>query len=137
MAPVATEFEKNHQYRYALFARRRARALAPALAESRLSITTRLSFASAKAKTLISCIARERKKNEALADKIFSRGRRQSAPTNSKPQIGASLASRVGVKKVLNIQSTSNPSLAALLMLTNQIVPAPEQSRHRAFIPTP
>ncbi|UKZ78216.1 hypothetical protein TrVFT333_005951 [Trichoderma virens FT-333] len=44
--------------------------------------------------------ARERKKNEALADKIFSRGRRQSAPANSKAaQPGGSLASRVGVKK--------------------------------------
>ncbi|KAK4059107.1 hypothetical protein Trihar35433_11203 [Trichoderma harzianum] len=44
--------------------------------------------------------ARERKKNEALADKIFSKGRRQSAPTTSKgAQPGGSLASRVGVKK--------------------------------------
>ncbi|KAK4068221.1 uncharacterized protein Triagg1_7464 [Trichoderma aggressivum f. europaeum] len=44
--------------------------------------------------------ARERKKNEALADKIFSKGRRQSAPTNLKgAQPGGSLASRVGVKK--------------------------------------
>ncbi|RFU75446.1 hypothetical protein TARUN_6779 [Trichoderma arundinaceum] len=44
--------------------------------------------------------ARERKKNEALADKIFSKGRRQSAPSNLKTaQPGGSLASRVGVKK--------------------------------------
>ncbi|KAL7786699.1 hypothetical protein V8C37DRAFT_391762 [Trichoderma ceciliae] len=44
--------------------------------------------------------ARERKKNEALADKIFSKGRRQSAPSNLKAaQPGGSLASRVGVKK--------------------------------------
>ncbi|KAL6895055.1 hypothetical protein GGI43DRAFT_429162 [Trichoderma evansii] len=54
--------------------------------------------------------ARERKKNEALADKIFSRGRRQSAPTNSKPQIGGSLASRVGVKKPQNKAITATAS---------------------------
>ncbi|KAL7918129.1 hypothetical protein ACQKWADRAFT_305049 [Trichoderma austrokoningii] len=53
--------------------------------------------------------ARERKRNEALADKIFSRGRRQSAPTNPKPQIGGSLASRVGVKK----SQPQNKALAA------------------------
>ncbi|EHK47278.1 hypothetical protein TRIATDRAFT_194059, partial [Trichoderma atroviride IMI 206040] len=62
--------------------------------------------------------ARERKKNEALADKIFSRGRRQSAPTNSKPQIGASLASRVGVKKP-----------------QNKAVTAPSSRRRRASVP--
>ncbi|EGR53002.1 uncharacterized protein TRIREDRAFT_54615 [Trichoderma reesei QM6a] len=44
--------------------------------------------------------ARERKRNEALADKIFSKGRRQSAPAGLKAsQPGGSLASRVGVKK--------------------------------------
>ncbi|KAK1983851.1 hypothetical protein LZ30DRAFT_687375 [Colletotrichum cereale] len=42
---------------------------------------------------------RERKKNEALAQKIFSKDRRQSAPTKLKPGAGPSLASRVGVKK--------------------------------------
>ncbi|TQN73605.1 putative RNA-binding protein [Colletotrichum shisoi] len=42
---------------------------------------------------------RERKKNEALAQKIFSKDRRQSAPTKLKPGSGPSLASRVGVKK--------------------------------------
>ncbi|KAF6836013.1 pentatricopeptide repeat protein [Colletotrichum plurivorum] len=42
---------------------------------------------------------RERKKNEALAQKIFSRDRRQSAPTKLKPGAGPSLASRVGVNK--------------------------------------
>ncbi|KAH8122235.1 hypothetical protein ACSS6W_007981 [Trichoderma asperelloides] len=64
--------------------------------------------------------ARERKKNEALADKIFSRGRRQSAPTNSKPQIGGSLASRVGVKK-------SQPQ--------NKAVTATSSRRRRASVP--
>ena len=46
--------------------------------------------------------ARERKKNSALADRIFSRDRRQSAPTKLKatPTSGGSLASRVGVTKV-------------------------------------
>ncbi|OAQ68201.1 pentatricopeptide repeat protein [Pochonia chlamydosporia 170] len=43
--------------------------------------------------------ARERKKNSALADRIFSRDRRQSAPSKLKPTPGGSLASRVGVKK--------------------------------------
>ncbi|EFQ33301.1 hypothetical protein CGRA01v4_06990 [Colletotrichum graminicola] len=42
---------------------------------------------------------RERKKNEALAQKIFSKDRRQSAPSKLKPGAGPSLASRVGVKK--------------------------------------
>ncbi|KAF4962211.1 hypothetical protein FZEAL_10991, partial [Fusarium zealandicum] len=42
---------------------------------------------------------RERKKNEALADRIFSRNRRQSAPSKLKATPGPSLASRVGVKK--------------------------------------
>nr|XP_036577524.1 pentatricopeptide repeat protein [Colletotrichum truncatum]KAF6784522.1 pentatricopeptide repeat protein [Colletotrichum truncatum] len=42
---------------------------------------------------------RERKKNEALAQKIFSKDRRQSAPTKLKPGVGPSLASRIGVKK--------------------------------------
>ncbi|KAG5982492.1 hypothetical protein E4U55_001828 [Claviceps digitariae] len=44
--------------------------------------------------------ARERKKNEDLADKIFSRDRRQSAPSRFQSTVGGSLASRVGVKKV-------------------------------------
>ncbi|KAF9875623.1 hypothetical protein CkaCkLH20_07004 [Colletotrichum karsti] len=42
---------------------------------------------------------REKKKNEALAQKIFSKDRRQSAPTKLRPGAGPSLASRVGVKK--------------------------------------
>ncbi|KPM46273.1 hypothetical protein AK830_g333 [Neonectria ditissima] len=42
---------------------------------------------------------RERKKNEALADKIFSKNRRQSAPAKPKAASGPTLASRVGVKK--------------------------------------
>ncbi|KAF9777177.1 hypothetical protein IL306_004541 [Fusarium sp. DS 682] len=42
---------------------------------------------------------RERKKNEALADRIFSKNRRQSAPSKLKSAPGPSLASRVGVKK--------------------------------------
>lgn len=40
---------------------------------------------------------RDRKKNEALAAKIFNKDRRASAPL--KPALGGSLASRVGVKK--------------------------------------
>ncbi|KFH44164.1 putative RNA-binding protein-like protein [Hapsidospora chrysogenum ATCC 11550] len=44
--------------------------------------------------------ARERKKNEDLASKIFSKSRRQSAPSHLKTApVGGSLASRVGVKK--------------------------------------
>lgn len=44
---------------------------------------------------------RERKKNEALAQRIFSKDRRQSAPVKgTKFGGGGSLASRVGVKKV-------------------------------------
>ncbi|KAJ4018954.1 hypothetical protein NW752_004699 [Fusarium irregulare] len=42
---------------------------------------------------------RERKKNEALADRIFSKNRRQSAPSKLRSTPGPSLASRVGVKK--------------------------------------
>ncbi|KAM0274431.1 hypothetical protein ACHAQH_007839 [Verticillium albo-atrum] len=42
---------------------------------------------------------RERQKNQALAQKIFSKDRRQSAPSKLKPGTGPSLASRVGVKK--------------------------------------
>ncbi|KAL7811081.1 hypothetical protein V8C26DRAFT_422526 [Trichoderma gracile] len=54
--------------------------------------------------------ARERKRNEALADKIFSKGRRQSAPAGLKAaQPGGSLASRVGVKKSKS-QSKPTPS---------------------------
>jgi hypothetical protein len=43
--------------------------------------------------------ARDRKKNESLAAKIFGKDRRTSAPP-TKPALGGSLASRVGVKKV-------------------------------------
>lgn len=48
---------------------------------------------------------RTRRKNEALAEDIFSRGRRQSAPgtTLRKPGTGPSLASRVGISKVSHI----------------------------------
>lgn len=44
--------------------------------------------------------ARERRRNEALANAIFSRGRRQSAPSKLKNAPAASFASRVGVNKV-------------------------------------
>jgi hypothetical protein len=44
--------------------------------------------------------ARERKKNEQLATKIFSSNRRQSAPSKLRSQPGGSLADRVGIKKV-------------------------------------
>lgn len=50
--------------------------------------------------TFSSLQGRERKKNEALADRIFSKNRRQSAPSKLKATPGPSLASRVGVKKV-------------------------------------
>ncbi|KAG6002118.1 hypothetical protein E4U21_003444 [Claviceps maximensis] len=43
--------------------------------------------------------ARERKKNVELADKIFGRNRRRSAPSTLNSTVGGSLASRVGVKK--------------------------------------
>ncbi|OAA58812.1 hypothetical protein ISF_06595 [Cordyceps fumosorosea ARSEF 2679] len=43
---------------------------------------------------------RERKRNEALASRIFSKGRRQSAPSKLKAAAGPSLASRVGVRKI-------------------------------------
>lgn len=44
---------------------------------------------------------RERKKNEALAGKIFSKNRRISAPPKfTNAATGPSLASRVGIKKV-------------------------------------
>lgn len=51
---------------------------------------------------------RERKKNEALAAKVFGKGRRNSAPGaaasgNKKAGPGPSLASRVGVQKVCYI----------------------------------
>ncbi|POR37173.1 Uncharacterized protein TPAR_02647 [Tolypocladium paradoxum] len=49
--------------------------------------------------------ARERKRNEALADRIFSRDRRQSAPSKLKPTPGGSLASRVGVRKVCRLRA--------------------------------
>lgn len=53
---------------------------------------------------------RERKKNEALADRIFSKNRRQSAPSKLKAPTGPSLASRVGIKKVTPIQTiTTSP----------------------------
>jgi hypothetical protein len=45
------------------------------------------------------CTARDRKKNEALAAKIFGKDRRSSTPA-SKPSLTGSLASRAGVKKV-------------------------------------
>jgi hypothetical protein len=47
---------------------------------------------------------RQRRKNEALAEEIFSKNRRSSAPgsgiNNRKPGSGPSLASRIGISKV-------------------------------------
>ncbi|PHH62523.1 hypothetical protein CDD81_6909 [Ophiocordyceps australis] len=57
--------------------------------------------------------ARERRKNEALADKIFTRGRRQSAPSKFKPVPGPSLASRVGVNKRVAPLNTNSSSRRA------------------------
>jgi len=49
-------------------------------------------------------IDRQRRKNEALAQEIFGRGRRASGPAAGqgprKPGTGPSLASRVGIAKV-------------------------------------
>jgi hypothetical protein len=49
-------------------------------------------------------VERQRRKNEALAQEIFSKNRRSSAPgaglNNRKPGTGPSLASRVGIAKV-------------------------------------
>ncbi|KAM5345526.1 hypothetical protein ACJ41O_011387 [Fusarium nematophilum] len=55
---------------------------------------------------------RERKKNEALADRIFSKNRRQSAPSKLRATPGPPLASRVGVKKQRNssVGIRSNPA---------------------------
>lgn len=50
--------------------------------------------------------ARDRKKNEALAAKIFGKDRRSSTPA-SKPSLTGSLASRAGVKK--RVEPTSRP----------------------------
>jgi len=56
---------------------------------------------------------RQRRKNEALAQEIFSKGRRSSAPgagmINRKPGTGPSLASRVGVTK-RPLPTSSKPS---------------------------
>lgn len=43
---------------------------------------------------------RDRKKNEALAAKIFNRDRRASSGPTTTARLGGSLASRAGVKKV-------------------------------------
>ncbi|KAB5570761.1 hypothetical protein GE09DRAFT_1104632 [Coniochaeta sp. 2T2.1] len=52
--------------------------------------------------------ARDRKKNEALAARIFGKDRRSSAPLQKpKPALGGSLAARVGVKK--RVASTAGP----------------------------
>ncbi|KAF7538766.1 hypothetical protein G7Z17_g12576 [Cylindrodendrum hubeiense] len=53
---------------------------------------------------------RERKKNEALADRIFSKNRRQSAPSKLKAAPGPSLASRVGIKKQRNSSINLRPN---------------------------
>ncbi|KAH6890348.1 hypothetical protein B0T10DRAFT_485617 [Thelonectria olida] len=56
---------------------------------------------------------RERKKNEALAGRIFSKNRRQSAPSKFKAAPGPSLASRVGVKKrnsTANLKPNQHPA---------------------------
>ncbi|KFX99404.1 hypothetical protein O988_03883 [Pseudogymnoascus sp. VKM F-3808] len=54
---------------------------------------------------------RTRRKNEALADDIFNRGRRQSAPGAAlrKPGTGPSLASRVGISKERSRSITPKP----------------------------
>jgi hypothetical protein len=61
---------------------------------------------------------RQRRKNEALAQEIFGRGRRASGPAAGqgprKPGTGPSLASRVGIAKVcryLNVSLIKNACL--------------------------
>ena len=53
------------------------------------------------------CVDRQRRKNEALAQEVFSKGRRSSAPgagmNNRKPGTGPSLASRIGVAGVAKV----------------------------------
>ncbi|KAF4510405.1 hypothetical protein G6O67_002293 [Ophiocordyceps sinensis] len=52
--------------------------------------------------------ARERKRNEVLANTIFSRDRRQSAPSKLKHPPGGLLASRVGVNKRTHSGNSNN-----------------------------
>ncbi|KXH41347.1 hypothetical protein CNYM01_12739 [Colletotrichum nymphaeae SA-01] len=62
---------------------------------------------------LLRYAGRERKKNEALAQKIFSKDRRQSAPSKLKPGAGPSLASRVGITKKPRTASLGPKALPA------------------------
>jgi hypothetical protein len=58
---------------------------------------------------------RDRKKNEALAARIFGKDHRSSAPSSPKPVPGAgSLASRAGVKKVRFHVPLTQPRLSCL-----------------------
>jgi hypothetical protein len=50
-------------------------------------------------------LARDRKKNEALAAKIFRKDRRSSTPQQKSPSLGGSLAGRVGVNKVCRLSA--------------------------------
>ena len=54
------------------------------------------------------CTDRQRRRNEALANEIFGKGRRASAPGpgvgNRKTPSGPSLASRIGVAKVRDLE---------------------------------
>jgi hypothetical protein len=68
-----------------------------------------------------SIIARERKKNSALADRIFGRDRRQSAPSKLKPTPGGSLASRVGVKKVCSHEPNLSERRSMPRLYTTQV----------------
>jgi hypothetical protein len=93
MAPVATEFER--------IIHTGTHSLEPVFARLPLLPPRILAIALLSVQHANGLAARERKRNEALADKIFSKGRRQSAPAGLKAsQPGGSLASRVGVKKV-------------------------------------
>lgn len=70
---------------------------------------------------------RQRRKNEALAQEIFSKGRRQSAPSagsnSRKPGTGPSLASRIGVAK--RTVSTTHKNATARSNLKQAVNPKP------------
>ena len=73
---------------------------------------------------LLTLIARQRKKNEALANEIFGKGRRASTPAVGGrfiPGTGRSLASRVGITKVLSLQRLQEErSICAMLKLSSR-----------------
>ncbi|RDA93341.1 hypothetical protein CP533_0329 [Ophiocordyceps camponoti-saundersi (nom. inval.)] len=79
--------------------------------------------------------ARERKRNEALADKIFSRNRRQSAPSRPPQTPGRSMASRVGVNKRASSGSWRQPKADVNLEWTHDLHDAVNHQRQHASSP--